>query len=196
MARYADDSTSKGEQSHPGRVAVSVHARGVAVVTMRGEHDLSTQPQLARAFQLAAAHSNVVVDLSECSFIDSTVIQEFIETSETVRASGEKVVLVIPPEQAQVVRIAQLAGLAQIFELHESTEGAFASLELAAATHETRVRDLRARFGDLEAYAAQCSCGWASETRTGRLGDRAARRDGLAHVEQHLPPYGHRRTLA
>jgi hypothetical protein len=66
--------------------------------------------------------------------------------------------------------------------------------EHAEATHEIRVCDLRARFGDVEAYVARCSCGWASETRTERFGERAARRDGLAHVEQHLPPYGHRRA--
>jgi anti-sigma B factor antagonist len=131
MASHADNPTSRGEQSHPGQVAVGHHARGVAVVTMRGEHDISTQPVLARALQLAAAHSNVVVDLSECSFIDSSVIKVFIKTSRAVRAGGEQMMLVIPSEQAQVARIAKIVGLAQIFELHESKDAAFASLEEA-----------------------------------------------------------------
>jgi anti-anti-sigma factor len=98
-------------------------------VTLRGEHDLSTQPVLARGLALAAAHSNVVVDLSNCSFMDSTVIEEFIKTFETVRGSGDQVMLVIPSEQIQIARIAQITGLAQIFELHESQEAAFARLE-------------------------------------------------------------------
>ena len=129
MASDADDSTSRGRQSHFGQVAVAHHARGVALVTMRGEHDLSTQPVVERALQLAAAHSNVVVDLSECSFIDSTVISEFIKTSERVRASGEQIMLVIPPAQTHLGRIAKMVGLAQIFEVHESKDGAFASLD-------------------------------------------------------------------
>jgi anti-sigma B factor antagonist len=137
MAHDPETGTSRSEQSHTGQVAVGHHARAVAVVTMSGEHDLSTQPELARAFQLAAAHSNVVIDLSECSFIDSTVIQEFVKTSEIVRASGEKVVLVIPREQSQVARIARLTGLAQIFEVHESTDAAFAKLDRPADEEET-----------------------------------------------------------
>jgi anti-anti-sigma factor len=139
MAGDANVSTSGGEQSHLGQVAVAHHARGVALVTMRGEHDLSTRPVLARALQLAAAHSNVVVDLSECSFIDSTVINEFIKTSCRLRASGEQIMLVIPPEQPHLARIAKLVGLAQIFEVHESKDGAYASLD------EKRVERGRAR---------------------------------------------------
>jgi hypothetical protein len=49
MPRVADDSTSRGEQSHVGQVAVAHHVRGVALVTMRGEHDLSTNGTRASA---------------------------------------------------------------------------------------------------------------------------------------------------
>jgi anti-sigma B factor antagonist len=128
--------TSERDDPSRGTVEIGHHARGMAVVTMRGEHDLSTQPVLAHALELAAAHSNVVVDLSACSFIDSTVIREFINTSGTVRAKGEQVVLVIPPEQTQIARIAQLTGLSHIFALHESTEAAFAMLDRAKADDE------------------------------------------------------------
>lgn len=119
--------------SPPAGIEIAAHSPAVAVVTLRGEHDLSTRQELSQALERAAAHSNVVVDLTDCSFIDSTVISEFIRTSEIVRASGEQVTLVIPPAQAQLSRIAQLSGLAQIFELHESTAAAFASLERAAS---------------------------------------------------------------
>jgi anti-sigma B factor antagonist len=129
MAGDADDVTSSGEKAPVGLVAVGHHAGGIGVVTMSGEHDLSTQPALADALELAAAHSNVVVDLTECSFIDSTIIQEFIRTSETLRAKGDQVMLVIPAEQAGVARIVEMVGLARFFELHETTEAAFASLE-------------------------------------------------------------------
>ncbi|HEY3612133.1 MAG TPA: hypothetical protein VGK92_00430 [Gaiellales bacterium] len=65
-------------------------------------------------------------------------------------------------------------------------------MDRAAPVHSIRVRDRRARFGDPEVYAAECTCGWVSEPHSGRLADRSARRDGLAHMEGTLPPYGHR----
>ncbi|MDX6596892.1 MAG: hypothetical protein QOE87_779 [Gaiellales bacterium] len=131
MTGHADDSTPRSEQLHVGQVAVGHVARGVAVVTMRGEHDVSTQPVLARALGLAAEHSNVVVDLSECSFIDSTVITESIKTSEALRASGERIILVMPPEQAHLARIAKMVRLAEFVELQESKDAALASLKHA-----------------------------------------------------------------
>lgn len=62
----------------------------------------------------------------------------------------------------------------------------------ALSEHVFRIRDLRRVFGDPEAFAAHCSCGWIGEQRTGRLADRVARRDGVAHVDAHRPAYGHR----
>jgi anti-anti-sigma factor len=129
MAADTDDSRSRGALVRRGQVAVGHHARHVAVVTMSGEHDLSTQTVLADALAQAAANSNVVVDLSECSFIDSTVIAEFIKTSQVVSAKGEKVILVIPRGQAAVARIAAVTGLAQIFELHATKDAALASFK-------------------------------------------------------------------
>jgi anti-anti-sigma factor len=129
MVSNADDSASTGDLSHLGQVSVSHHGRGVAVVTLRGEHDVSTRAVLAQALQLAAAHSNVVVDLSECSFVDSTVINEFIKSSKSVKAGGERFMLVIPPGQAHVARIARMVRLAEMIELHESKDAAFANLE-------------------------------------------------------------------
>jgi len=129
MDRYAYNSASSGESSHRGQVTVGHHARGVAVVTLRGEHDLSTQPVLAHALQLAAAHSSVVVDLSECSFIDSTAITEFIKCSERVKGSGERFMLVIPAEQDQVARIAGMVRLAEIVEVYQTQDAALGSLK-------------------------------------------------------------------
>jgi len=46
------------------------------VVTLRGEHDVSTNPSLADALRDAFGRgSKVVVDFSEVEFIDSTVLR-------------------------------------------------------------------------------------------------------------------------
>jgi anti-anti-sigma factor len=119
-----------------GRVAVRHHARGISVVTMRGEHDLSTLPVLTRALDRASARSNVVIDLMECSFIDSTLIQSLIRTKDMMAPSGQKVILIIPREPCAVADIAKMACLAQIFDLYASKDAAFACLD--AATRDDR----------------------------------------------------------
>ena len=118
-----------GDKPLPGTVEVAHHAPGLAVVNMRGEHDLSTSPELRRALAQAAAHSAVLVDLCECSFIDSSVIQALVRTARALHAGGEQLVLVIPPEQKQVARVAQMTQLAEIFPIHTSRHAAFVSIQ-------------------------------------------------------------------
>jgi anti-sigma B factor antagonist len=119
----------RGDEPLPGTVDVGHHVPGLAVVSLRGEHDLSTEPELTQALEYAAAHSNVVVDLSECSFIDSTVIKALIKTAHALHARGEQLALVIPPEQRQVARIAQMTQLGEFFPIHTARGAALTSLE-------------------------------------------------------------------
>jgi hypothetical protein len=53
----------------------------------------------------------------------------------------------------------------------------------APGAHVIKLRDLRRRFGEPEAYAAQCSCGWTGEMRHGRTAHRDARQDGRRHED-------------
>ena len=67
-----------------------------------------------------------------------------------------------------------------------SIEGSMQSQQHAVSTHtqhSVKVRDLRARFGEPDAFAAQCSCGWTGERREGLTAAREARRDGRVHAE-------------
>lgn len=127
-----DDPQSSPTGASPpqaGAVRVGHHAPGLAFVEMRGEHDLSTVPTLAEALEQAAAHSNVLVDLSGCTFIDSSVIQVLIKTAHVVQARNERFVLVIPPEQQQVTRVAELTHLAEIIPLYPARGAALTDLE-------------------------------------------------------------------
>ena len=114
-----------------GEVDVRHDAPGIAVVTMRGEHDLSTTPEVADALAAAAAHSSVIVDLSGCSFIDSTIIKELMKWHRIVGANDDSFAVVIPPTQGQVRRVAELARLGDHFELHASESSALAAIARA-----------------------------------------------------------------
>jgi hypothetical protein len=72
----------------PGTVQVEHHVPGLALVSVHGEHDLSTTPELTQALEQAAAHSNVLVDLSDCSFMDSTVSKRWSRQREPSRRAA------------------------------------------------------------------------------------------------------------
>jgi anti-anti-sigma factor len=109
---------------------VVLHAApGVAVVQLRGEHDLATEQALMQALDEAAAHSNVLVDMSECDFIDSTVIAALLRVARTVSERGERFALYIPAAQRQITRIAEMTHLAELLPIHASRSVALASLQ-------------------------------------------------------------------
>jgi anti-anti-sigma factor len=111
-----------------GWIEVGHAAPGLAVVSLHGEHDLSSEPTLSRALDAAAAHSHLIVDLSDCTFIDSSVIAALLRSAHLVAKKGERFALVIPSEQRQVARIAEMTQLAGQFAIHTSRASALASL--------------------------------------------------------------------
>jgi|tagenome__1003787_1003787.scaffolds.fasta_scaffold19552200_2 anti-sigma B factor antagonist len=120
-------STTHGGGIERGRVAVH-HESGVAIVTMQGEHDLSTAPHISKALAEARRHSDVVVDLSSCSLIDSTVIGVLVATAADIRAGGENLVLAVPAGESLVTRVVEMTHLAEIFPVHASRAEAVARL--------------------------------------------------------------------
>jgi hypothetical protein len=50
--------------------------------------------------------------------------------------------------------------------------------------HVIQLLDMRERYGDEEACAADCECGWRGARHEGRLARDAAWRDGMRHLEQ------------
>jgi anti-anti-sigma factor len=108
---------------------VQHEAPGVAFVTLRGEHDLSTEPALSQALAEATAHSNVVVDLSDCEFVDSTVIAALLRAARGVAERGERFALLIPAAQRQITRIAEMTQLGELLAIHATREEALASVQ-------------------------------------------------------------------
>jgi anti-anti-sigma factor len=121
----------QGGGSRRGSVGVS-HDAGVAIVSMGGEHDIATAPAVSDALERAVAHSSVLVDLSECAFIDSTVIGLLIRCAHEVEHRDERFALVIPPDQPVVARAADLTRLAEFLAVHGSREAGLAHLQRAA----------------------------------------------------------------
>jgi anti-anti-sigma factor len=88
-----------------------------AIVMLCGEHDITTGGALRVA--LAPLYGNVLVDLSECDFIDSSVIGALLEKSEDLRHEGRRIELVVPAESSRVRRSIEVIGLENRLGMHE-----------------------------------------------------------------------------
>jgi anti-sigma B factor antagonist len=85
---------------------------GRLYVTVAGEVDLHTAPQLERALSQPARE--LVVDLVDCEFIDSTGLAVLIEA----RGRVDRLTLIAPG--VEVRRILEISGLDQIIPVHGS----------------------------------------------------------------------------
>lgn len=106
---------------------------GVRVVSVRGELDLSTAPELEGPLDEATsdADASVLIDLSACEFIDSTGIAMIVRAWQQLDrgAGGDgsgKVVLCSGNEQVR--RVLEITGLELSIPIHGSRDEALAAL--------------------------------------------------------------------
>jgi anti-sigma B factor antagonist len=127
----ADGREARAGGPVPGTVALERPAPAVAVVTLRGEHDLTTRAAIDNALTRAGDESHVLVDLSECTFIDSTVIGALVRAFQSFGERGRRLELTIPPDAKAIQRVAKVAGLTTFLAIHETRD---AGLESISAT--------------------------------------------------------------
>jgi anti-sigma B factor antagonist len=109
-------------------VDVERPAAGLTVISLRGEHDLGSRQALAEKLAQTGDGSDLLVDLSECTFLDSTVLGVLLKTSQEREAAGARLGLVIPPEAHIVYRVTRVAGIAAFLPIYASREAGIASL--------------------------------------------------------------------
>jgi len=163
-------------------IEVAFHRLGVGIVTVRGAHDSANRQVLIDALAGAEPQLNVLVDLSECTSIDPSVIAALASTAAELEARGGGLALIIPPKAVAVQRAAKLAGLADMLPIHGTRSAAIASVR--HNEHVINIRDLRERFGDPELCSPECSCGWTGGSHTGRTAERSARREATLHIDE------------
>ena len=62
---------------------------GVALIALRGEHDLATAPDLQQTVNDAFANcSHLIIDLSAAEFIDSSIIRVLLSTKRRADEAG------------------------------------------------------------------------------------------------------------
>jgi len=110
-----------------GELALERNDAGLAVVTISGEHDLSTAPNLRRRLDsLLDDGTATVVDLSPATFIDSSILGVILDGR---RRAGEADIgfAVVHANGADAVdRVLEVTGLRAELPVHARREEAFA----------------------------------------------------------------------
>jgi anti-anti-sigma factor len=111
------------------RVELETPSAAVAVVSLIGEHDLAEYEPLKATLDLAASRRrHVIVDLSNCAFVCSTVVSLFLHAQGEVVSDGGRFGVVIPPDSGAVSRVADLMEFESLFPVYESLETARSSV--------------------------------------------------------------------
>ncbi len=117
----------------PFDVQVEELEGGIRAFTVRGELDMNTAPELERALEeaLADEDASIMLDLSECEFIDSTGIALIVRAWQRLDpngGSGGKGQLVVCCINHQVRRLLKITGVEKSISMHEGRDAALAEL--------------------------------------------------------------------
>jgi hypothetical protein len=100
----------------------------LALVCVRGDHDVTCYDALKALLDEAAAHGDVIVDLTRCESLDATAMGALIAAHGAAAAHGHRLALLLAPGWSAVRRAVDLACLAAIVPVHTSRRAAFESV--------------------------------------------------------------------
>ena len=89
------------------------------LVTVHGEVDLLTAPQLAETLA-QFANGTIRVDISAVTFLDSSGLHALLAAHRYVTRAGRRMI-VCGPLDPTVQQMFEITGLDDVFEIHEST---------------------------------------------------------------------------
>lgn len=96
---------------------------GAALLFLRGELDLHTAPTLDNAlapFMNGGGARDVVLDLSELEFVDSTGLRTIMSAASTIERRGAEVVIRRP--RAATMRVLEICGITKMMRIDGSGE--------------------------------------------------------------------------
>jgi anti-anti-sigma factor len=100
------------------------------VVRVTGEVDMSHEEQLRAELHRAveADAKGIVVDLTECEFIDSSGIRALLLSRQEKNPGGDSETLAVAASSDQILRILGVMGLDQVIPIRPTIEEAAAAL--------------------------------------------------------------------
>jgi anti-anti-sigma factor len=103
---------------------------GVVVVKVRGEVDMSHEEELRAELRRAVASNaeGIVVDLTECEFIDSTGVRALLLSREAQESENGPNSLAVAAASEQILRILSVMGIDRVIPIRPTVEEAAAAV--------------------------------------------------------------------
>lgn len=95
---------------------------GGEVVRVSGDLDLATVSHLEQALSATDASARLVLDLTECTFLDSSAVRTILATATRSEEAGGTLAVVAP--DAGIRKALEIAGVDSLVPIHASLEDA------------------------------------------------------------------------
>ena len=95
---------------------------GGRVLHVTGELDLATATQLEDAIDTPTEGGPLVVDLTECTFLDSSGVRVLATTGRLLSERGERLALVVT--DPGIIRILEITAVDRLLSMHPTLEAA------------------------------------------------------------------------
>lgn len=108
-------------------IVATTEREDVTIVTVSGEVDVYTAPQLRSALEerVAAGHTALIVDLQDVGFLDSTGLGVLVGRAKAVKKLDGWLRVVCTNER--IIRLFCITGLDQVIPVHDSVDAALAA---------------------------------------------------------------------
>jgi anti-anti-sigma factor len=109
-----------------GDLRVDTSEPGVVIVVLSGEHELYSAVKLQRRLDaLIDEGLTLVVDLTEATFVDSSIVSVLLEARDRARRSGTRYAIVLDESSGDSVRrMFEVTGLDRFLPIAPSREAA------------------------------------------------------------------------
>jgi anti-sigma B factor antagonist len=116
-----------------GELGLELTDAGVAVLTISGEHDLSTAPVLRRRFdRLLEEGTATVVDLTPATFVDSSILGAILDARRRADEGNVGFAVVHASGTDAVDRVLEVTGLRAELPVHADREEAFSEVSASS----------------------------------------------------------------
>ena len=108
-----------------GDLEVQVESAGngdATVVRVHGDLDMATCPQLENVLQGTDLRKRIVIDLSGCTFLDSSAVRALVGTARAAESAGGDVALVTSDQG--ILRVLEIASVEMMLPVHKTVEQA------------------------------------------------------------------------
>ena len=99
------------------------------VIAVEGEHDLSNISHLEVALNgVFATGTSIVLDLSDATFIDSSVIHTLLAAHQRAQATPGEQLAIVAPEHSFAGRVIELTGLQPLLPIYPTKPAALRAI--------------------------------------------------------------------